>query len=347
MTSIALPDLVKPLLAWYDRHARILPWRENPTPYRVWISEIMLQQTRVETVKPYYERFLAELPDAASLAAAPEERLLKLWEGLGYYSRVRNLRKAAQMMMEKYGGDFPPTQEELGKLPGIGDYTAGAIGSIAFGRPTPAVDGNVLRVLSRVTADRADIADPATKKRAAEALRAIFPARRCGDFTQSLMELGATVCLPNGEPQCLLCPLAALCEARQLGIAAELPIKAPKKARKVEERTVFVLRSGDLLALRRRPAKGLLAGMLELPNVPGQLSEEQAHQQLAEWQQPLTALTPTPGANHQFTHIEWRMTGYQADCPTPSPSFEWHTLAELREKLSLPSAFAGFRQLFS
>ncbi len=341
-----LPELAKPLLAWYDRHARILPWRENPTPYRVWISEIMLQQTRVEAVKPYYTRFLAELPVVASLAAVPEERLLKLWEGLGYYSRARNLRKAARLMVEKYHGEFPSTQDALLELPGVGDYTAGAIGSIAFERPTPAVDGNVLRVLARLTADRSDIADQAVKKQACEALREIFPVTRRGDFTQSLMELGATVCLPNGAPLCLLCPLAGQCEALKLGLTALLPVKSPKKSRKIEDRTVFILRSGNLIALHRRPAKGLLAGLPELPNVPGRLTAAEAEAQLTAWEQPVTTLRPAAAANHQFTHIEWRMTSYLADCPAPSPRCDWHTIAELHEKLPLPSAFSAFRHLF-
>ena len=228
-----LSQIITPLLCWYERHKRPLPWRMEPTPYHVWISEIMLQQTRIEAVIPYYERFLKELPDVAALAAADDDRLMKLWEGLGYYSRARNLKKAALQIMEKHGGELPESAEELKRLSGIGDYTAGAISSICFGKPEPAVDGNVLRVIMRVLGKTDDIALSSTKKETADALREIYPE---GDdakgLTQAIMELGESVCIPNGEPKCGVCPLAALCRARAENSVDSIPVKSPKKPRK-------------------------------------------------------------------------------------------------------------------
>lgn len=223
-----LAQLPPRLLSWYAGSARVLPWREEPTPYRVWVSEIMLQQTRVEAVKPYYERFLNALPTVEALAQAPEELLLKLWEGLGYYNRVRNLQKGAQVVMERYGGKVPASFEELRSLPGVGDYTAGAVASIAFGIPVPAVDGNVLRVISRVLSRRDNILDPKVKRRVEEEIRAILPPQ-VGDFNQSLMELGALICLPGGAPKCLLCPLREVCRGFAQGTAPELPVKTKPK----------------------------------------------------------------------------------------------------------------------
>ena len=243
-----LAQLPPRLLSWYAGSARVLPWREEPTPYRVWVSEIMLQQTRVEAVKPYYERFLNALPTVEALAQAPEELLLKLWEGLGYYNRVRNLQKGAQVVMERYGGKVPASFEELRSLPGVGDYTAGAVASIAFGIPVPAVDGNVLRVVSRVLSRRDNILDPKVKRRVEEEIRAILPSQ-AGDFNQSLMELGALICLPGGAPKCLLCPLREVCRGFAQGTAPELPVKTKPKPRRREERTLFLLFSPQLIGL--------------------------------------------------------------------------------------------------
>lgn len=266
-----LPEL---LLRWYDQSARVLPWREDPTPYRVWVSEIMLQQTRVEAVRPYYERFLEAFPTVEALAGAPEDRLLKQWEGLGYYNRARNLRRAAQVIVERYGGQVPASFEELRSLPGIGDYTAGAVASIAFQIPVPAVDGNVLRVISRVLCRYDNILDPRVKRRTERELRQVLP-QRVGDFNQSLMELGALVCLPGGPPKCLVCPLRQVCRGRAQGVAEELPMKAKAKPRRREDRTVFLLVSREgRLALSRRPDQGLLAGLWELPAAEGALSRE-------------------------------------------------------------------------
>lgn len=344
MTDRELMGEVPPLLlAWYGGCARVLPWRESPSPYRVWVSEIMLQQTRVEAVKPYYLRFLQSLPTVADLATAGEDQLLKLWEGLGYYSRVRNMQKAAQRVMDQYGGELPSSYEDLRSLPGIGDYTAGAIASIAFGLPVPAVDGNVLRVFARLLAEGSDVLDPKLKKRRSEEIAGIIPKDRAGDFNQSLMELGAMVCLPGGAPKCGECPLRGLCRAHAQGIETELPVKAPKKPRRVEERTVFVLTCGGKLALRRRPEKGLLAGLWELPSVPGALrGEEQAQKQLEVWGIQAFGVERLEESKHIFTHIQWNMAAWAAGTACEADGFTWVTAAELRETHALPSAFKAY-----
>lgn len=330
------------LLKWYDQSARVLPWREDPRPYRVWVSEIMLQQTRVEAVKPYYERFLEELPTVKALAEAPEEQLLKLWEGLGYYNRVRNLQKGAREVMSRFGGTIPGEFEALRSLPGVGDYTAGAIASIAFGVPVPAVDGNVLRVISRLLAREEDILNPKVKKRTEEEIRAIIPKDRAGDFNQSLMELGAMICLPNGAPLCGECPLAGLCRAHAQGREAQLPVKAAKKSRKVEERTLFLMTCGNKLALRRRPEKGLLSGLWELPSVPGKLDGKSAEEVLSAWGLAPEIQKPLPAAKHIFTHIEWHMTAWAVRVKAEAPEFIWATLEDLARAYTLPSAFKAY-----
>lgn len=334
-----LPEL---LLRWYDGSARVLPWRENPTPYRVWVSEIMLQQTRVEAVKPYYERFLSAFPTVEDLAKAPVDRVLKMWEGLGYYNRVRNLQKGAQVVMERYGGQVPASFEELRSLPGIGDYTAGAIASIAFQIPVPAVDGNVLRVISRVLCRRDNILDPKVKGRMEKEIREILP-KRVGDFNQSLMELGAMVCLPGGPPKCLLCPLGKICQGYAQGVAQELPVKTKPKPRKKEVRTLFLLLSKEgRLALWKRPEKGLLAGLWELPGTEGKLTREQGEAFLGERGLKVGTLSPGPKAKHIFSHVEWHMTCWVGENMEEAPGFTWVTGQELRESCTLPSAFKGY-----
>ena len=334
-----LPEL---LLRWYDQSARVLPWREDPTPYRVWVSEIMLQQTRVEAVRPYYERFLEAFPTVEALAGAPEDRLLKQWEGLGYYNRARNLRRAAQVIVERYGGQVPASFEELRSLPGIGDYTAGAVASIAFQIPVPAVDGNVLRVISRVLCRYDNILDPRVKRRTERELRQVLP-QRVGDFNQSLMELGALVCLPGGPPKCLVCPLRQVCRGRAQGVAEELPVKAKAKSRRREDRTVFLLVSREgRLALSRRPDQGLLAGLWELPAAEGALSREEACAFLESQGFVEPALTPGPKAKHVFSHVEWHMTSFAVQGVEELPSCTWVTGRELREAYALPSAFKAY-----
>ena len=335
-------QLPERLLEWYAAGHRDLPWRRAREPYHVWLSEVMLQQTRVEAVKGYYRRFLAELPDIPALAACPPDRLAKLWEGLGYYSRMRNLQKAAQVIVSAHGGVFPREYDAIRALPGVGDYTAGAIASICFGLPEPAVDGNVLRVLSRVTDDAAPVTDAVVKREYAARLREIYPAGRCGDFTQSLMELGATVCGPNSQPQCALCPLASLCLARANGTALLRPVKAPKKEKRTEEKTVFILRCGTCIAVRRRPEQGLLAGLWELPNVDGKCSAQQALAQAERWGVHPRELCRSSEKTHIFTHIRWELRGFYIECAEAAPLFTWVDPARFRQDIALPTAFRIF-----
>ena len=336
-----LQQLPIPLLLWYREHARTLPWRSHPTAYRVWVSEIMLQQTRVAAVLDYYRRFLEAAPTVEALAALPEDQLMKLWQGLGYYSRARNLQKAARQIVEEQGGLFPNTYDAIRALPGVGDYTAGAIASIAFGLPTPAVDGNVLRVVARVTGDEGDISTPAMKKKVTAALAELIPLDAPGDFNQAMMELGSTVCLPNGAPLCDRCPAASFCRANLEDRTGELPVKAAKKARRVEVRTVYLVFHGGKAALRRRPARGLLAGLWEYPN---ELSD--GTEWLRRWG--LSGPIQRGGTGkHIFSHIEWHMTAQilEAEGDTLPPGWVWADQAALREVYAVPNAFRAFSHL--
>jgi len=337
----SLSTLSIPLLQWYAENARVLPWRSDPTPYHVLLSEVMLQQTRVAAVLDYYRRFLEAAPTVAGLAALPEERLLKLWEGLGYYNRARNLQKAARQIMEDFGGVFPSAYSDIRTLCGVGDYTAGAIASIAFGLPVPAVDGNVLRVIARITGDEGDISATATKQKVAAALREIIPVSAPGDFNQALMELGATVCLPNGAPLCERCPAKGFCAALLQDRTAELPVKAAKKPRRIEERTVWLIFYDGKTALRRRPERGLLAGLWEFPN------ELAGASMLETWG--VEPLSDEFGctAKHIFTHIEWHMTArvVRAADGTLPEGWVWAAPEELETAYPLPSAFKGVRHL--
>ena len=341
-------QIAPPLLQWYADNARDLPWRQNHDPYRVWVSEIMLQQTRVEAVKPYYHRFLQRLPTIAHLAEAPEEELMKLWEGLGYYSRVRNMQKAARMVMEEFDGKMPDTPEQLKKLPGIGDYTAGAVASIAFGYPAACVDGNVLRVFARLRGDRTDITLPKVKEQLAADISGNMP-RDPGSFNQALMELGALVCLPNGQPLCQSCPLAHLCCACADGCQNELPVKAAKAARQVSRLMVLVLRDKKgRIALRRRTL-GPLKGMWELPTVPAEEKADGDAAQRAAAQLGFSAADPKPlgSAKHIFTHREWQMEGWlmQADHDFENPPEGWAFVLpqQLEKEYALPAAFRAYR----
>ena len=341
MDTHRLSQTVQPLLVWFQAHARTLPWRADREPYHVWLSEIMLQQTRVEAVRGYYARFLAAAPDVFALAALPEAQLLKLWEGLGYYNRARKAQACAQEVAAR-GGVWPDTVEGLLALPGIGPYTAGAIASICFERPAAAGDGNVLRVCARVLDDATPIDSAAHKATLTAALSACYPAGHCGDFTQALMELGATVCGPNRAPQCEVCPIAALCLARAHGTAAALPVKAPKRAKRAEDYTVFCLRCGDRLAVERRPEHGLLAGLWELPNTPGLLDERQAGEYASGQGLGDVRLRSARDGRHIFTHIVWTMRCYTLECSAMPPRYHWATPDELREEISLPTAFRQF-----
>ncbi len=329
-----LQQLPESLLPWYAENLRQLPWRRDREPYHVWLSEIMLQQTRVEAVKGYYERFLQALPTVEALANAPEDQLLKLWEGLGYYSRVRNLQKAAGEILHL--GTFPTTYADLLKLSGIGPYTAGAIASICFEQPVAAVDGNVIRVLSRLLAKTVE------HREAAELLEPVYPRGQCGDFTQALMELGATVCIPNGEPNCSACPLADSCLARKEGKEKAFPQKQPKKPRRVENRTVLILQCGDRLAVCKRPKKGLLAGLWQFPDTEGTLTVEQALSLAAQWEAAPQDPMVTLERNHIFTHVEWKLRGIYLRCGAMPEKFSWYTREEIRDGVGLPTAYRQF-----
>ena len=341
-TENVLSRLPGPLLEWFRGNARDLPWRRTEDPYPIWVSEIMLQQTRVAAVLGYYARFLEAFPSVEVLAEAPEERLMKLWEGLGYYSRARNLQKAAKAVAEM--GGFPDTYEGLLKLPGVGDYTASAIAAAAFGRREAAVDGNVLRVVTRITDCHDDILDPKTKKAIRERVQTVMPeeAADIRIFNQATMELGATVCVPNGPPKCEVCPVRELCLGRIRGTAESLPVKKPKKARKIEEKTVFLLLREDQVVLCRRPDTGLLAGLWEFPNVEGTLDEEAAPGLVSAWGLEPKQWKNKLTAKHIFTHVEWHMTGYTLEVAGDGPAeFEWVDLEGL-EAHAVPSAFARY-----
>ena len=333
-------ELFSTLIDWYESIKRVLPWRGNPTPYEVWVSEIMLQQTRVETVKPYFIRWTEAFPTVTDLANADEERVLKLWEGLGYYSRARNLHKAAKIVAEEYGGNLPCDKKLLQKLPGIGAYTAGAILSIAFGKAEPAVDGNVLRVVSRLTADPFDIMREDVRAAIADRLRPFMPERKTSEFTQALFELGALVCLPDRDYRCDVCPIKNHCLAYKENSQDRYPVKPIKNPKKEESLTVFVLEHNGKFALKKRPDKGLLAGLYELPNVYGDLTKQDV---LSLYDGDVHAL---PTAKHVFTHIVWNMKGYFVSLKKPpeSEGLFFVSPEELQEEYSLPSAFSAYKK---
>ena len=340
--------IAQPLLHWFWANHRVLPFRSDPTPYHVWVSEIMLQQTRVAAAVPYYERFVQELPDIPALAAFEEERLLKLWEGLGYYSRVRNLQKAARIVCEQYGGQLPGDLAALKKLPGIGDYTAGAIASIGFGIPAPAVDGNVLRVFARLYNDEGDIMQPAVKAATTQKVMAQQPAEAPGDFNQALMELGALVCTP-GQPDCAACPLQALCLGRQSGNPARLPQKAPKKARKKCELTLCLAQdAAGRWLLQKRGEQGVLAGLWQPPVLAEEALDEKMALAAAQKLLPAAVLLKEKPlkAKHIFTHLEWHMTAYvmAVPCTPPPEGCVWASPAQLEQEYTLPGAFKTLRK---
>lgn len=371
-------DLTVAILAHYDRHKRKLPWRDTGNPYYIWLSEIMLQQTRVEAVKGYFTRFVAELPDIKALAACEEDRLLKLWEGLGYYSRARNLKKAAGQIMAEYNGRLPETKAELLQLAGIGEYTAAAIAAIAFGQPEVALDGNLIRVFSRIWVREEDFSRQAAKNELRARISVYLPENRSGDFNQAVMDIGALICLPNGRPLCGECPAAHFCRAKAAGEVMRYPLKKEKKSRKIEARTILIIQRGEAVRLCRRGNKGVLAGLWEFPGLSGHCSQEEIREQLAEEFSVLAAVTAEiealPPARHIFSHLEWDMTAYWIYLPEPDlvaetggdyhasadgpaviaaagQSFEltgqaavWADSRMIRQELSLPSAFKPYQQ---
>ena len=338
------------LLEWFYKNRRSLPFRENPTPYHVWLSEVMLQQTRVSAVLPYYYRFLEALPDIPALAACEEEKLHKLWEGLGYYSRVRNLQKAAKLVCAQYGGQLPADYAALRALPGIGEYTAGAIASISFGLPVPAVDGNVLRVFSRLYNDPGVITEPAVKKAFTARVMEHQPPEKAGDYNQALMELGALVCVPNGAPLCGQCPLATLCRARAAGTTAQLPQKAKPKPRKLVPVTLALVESPAGFLVQQRPEKGLLAGLWQPVLWEGEhLLQAEVLARLAALGLDTGTAAPAalPAAKHIFTHIEWLMSGVQLHVAAQSApaGYVWASREQLRTTYTLPGAFRAYKPL--
>lgn len=341
-----LKEMAVPLIEWYQKQKRDLPWRNDISAYKVWVSEIMLQQTRVEAVKPYYARFLNAFPTIRDLAEAEEDLLLKMWEGLGYYNRVRNMQKAAQQVMIDYNGTFPQTYEEIRGLTGIGNYTAGAISSFAFGIPKPAVDGNVLRVISRLTASYEDIMKATVRERVEEELEELIPADGASDFNQGLIELGAIVCVPNGAPKCSECPLAHLCKAHEQGIELELPVKSKAKERRGEKKTVFIFRDGDHVAIKKRPAKGLLAGLYELPNVEGHLTEDEALAYSKQIGLSPLRIQKLEDGKHIFSHVEWQMIGYRIRMDELEKSSKSEMLfihpEEIQAEYPIPAAFETY-----
>lgn len=345
-----MQPIAAPLLQWFDANKRLLPFRQEPSAYHIWVSEIMLQQTRVAAAIPYYERFIAALPDPAALAACEPDALRKLWQGLGYYNRVNNMQKAARIVCEQYGGDLPADYDALRSLPGIGDYTAGAVASIAFGIPVPAVDGNVLRVFARLYNDDADVMAPATKKAFTVRVLDQMPKATPGPYNEALMELGALVCLPNGAPLCEQCPLGTLCRARAAGTALSLPQKTPPKARRITPVTVALVLNEGRVLLQQRPAKGLLAGLWQ------PVLWEDTTLTAAETAARLAALgldctgahfTPLPAAKHIFTHIEWHQSGYFLTVPEqPAPAgCVWAGKEQLEAAYTLPGAFKAYKKL--
>ena len=353
------PALCTSLLAWRKSapDTRDLPWRDEPTPYHVWISEIMLQQTRAAVVRGYYLRFLDALPSVRDLAEVDDDALMKLWQGLGYYSRARNLKRAAEVIVREHEGQLPNDFDALLALPGIGRYTASAISSFAYGQPRPAVDGNFLRVAARVTANPIDIAKDASKRALEAALVPSYPSGRdAGLLNEAFMDLGATVCLPNGAPLCHTCPAARLCLAHEYGTEQNYPVKTALKARRKEKRTILLLSYGDHIAIRKRPAKGLLAGLWEYPNVDGKLSRRAVRAHLAAEGFEVCTIVPLPPARHIFSHIEWELTGWAVTVTdtnepplmaaeeiegAPSPLL-WVRREELADKYSIPAAFGYF-----
>ena len=350
--SPQMKETVRPLVEWFRENQRDLPWRKRMDAYRVWISEIMLQQTRVEAVKPYYERFLKELPDVKALAEVPEDRLLKLWEGLGYYNRARNLKEAACQIMEKYGGRFPETYEEIRGLKGIGNYTAGAVSSFVYGVRKPAVDGNVLRVVTRITADGSDIAKAGTRTKVEREVEEVIPAEAAGDFNQSLIELGAIVCVPNGEPKCRICPVSGICLAHAQGRETEFPVKAKKKERRIEKRTILVFRDNEKTAVRKRPDTGLLAGLYEFPGTEGHLKQSEAVRYAKSLGLMPIRIKKLGSAKHIFSHVEWHMVGYEVmvdeleknmrEQDAAPGEIVFAELRELKEHYPMPSAFEAY-----
>ena len=328
-----MKEIVEPLLAWYKENKRELPWRKDRDPYHVWISEIMLQQTRIEAVFDYYKRFMERIPDIKTLSEISEDELLKLWEGLGYYSRARNLKKAAIKIMEEYNGVFPSSYEDILSLPGIGEYTAGAISSISFNLPEVAIDGNVMRVYARVNNKYIDVSDLKVKKEIGLEIKKILPTES-GDFNQGIMELGETICLPNGSPKCKLCPISNYCSALKHNTQCDIPRKVIKKDKKEENYTVFLFTCGNKTAIRKRE-DGLLKNMWEFPNIAGFLTQKEIKEKYGNCKKSITN-------THIFSHKKWNMKSFFITLEVELPEYTWKSIEEIESECAIPTAFMPF-----
>ena len=333
-----LKEIVQPIVKWYQAQEKTLPWKQDKDPYHVWISEIMLQQTRIEAVKKYYIRFMKQLPTIQDVANASEEQLLKLWEGLGYYSRVRNIKKAAIQIIQENQGKMPTNYKELLKMPGIGDYTAGAIASISYGEKVPTVDGNVLRVISRILASKENVLLKKKKKDITNQLQKIMP-EEAGDFNEGLMELGEKICLPNTTPICNKCPIQKYCTACKENLTTEIPVRIKKQKRKIEKRTIFILEYKNKIAINKRPKTGILANLYEFPNILGEVTEQEIPQILKQWNIQFKNLKMKKSAKHIFTHIEWDMIAYEIEVKNKNTIWTWVTEQEMEKQYPLPTAF--------
>lgn len=338
--NVEIEQIVKPLIKWFQKEKRDLPWRKTNDSYQIWISEIMLQQTRVEAVKEYYKQFLKVVPTLQDLAAIEEDQLLKLWEGLGYYSRARNLQKCAKYLFLQGKKELPRDYEELKKLPGIGPYAAASIGSIAYQLKTPAIDGNVLRVMTRIYEDDRDIMNKKVRDDYFFKLSKIMP-ENTRDFTEGLMELGALICLPNGNPLCDSCPLSFLCKSFKNKTMLNYPVKKKLEKRKIEEKTILILEYHDKIAIQKRPNKGLLASLYEFYSLEEKYSINQLKKYLKQIKIDYVNIELLKETKHIFSHLEWHMVGYYIHCASvPENSFIWVTKEELETKYSLPTAIS-------
>ncbi|KAB3526242.1 A/G-specific adenine glycosylase [Alkaliphilus serpentinus] len=342
-----ITEFQRKLLQWYKNHQRKMPWRGSSSPYEIWVSEIMLQQTRVDTVIPYYKRFIDRLPNLKALAEVEDHQLLKLWEGLGYYSRVRNMKETAKFLMEKHAGAFPKRAKELMELKGIGEYTAGAIASICFGERVAAVDGNVLRVMARLTGSTMDIKDAKVKREIIHQVKSLLPAVDIGNFNQALIEVGAIICKPNSKPDCFNCPIIAECIAYEKGLQNEIPIKSPRAEKKQQEITVLLMEHKGRFAIKKRTHSKLLKDLWEFPNIEGKKSSVELTKLLKEWGLKVIECQPLKNSKAIFTHIQWILSGYYLaveEVQDMERDLMWVTKEELLREYSMASAFKEFRR---
>jgi len=337
-------EMVNNIINWYQKNKRMLPWRKDKNPYHIWISEIMLQQTKIEAVKKYYNRFIQEIPDVKNLSKIEEERLLKLWEGLGYYTRARNLQKAAKIITNELNGKFPTKYEELIKLPGIGEYTASAITSISFQEQVATVDGNVLRVMMRILNSKENVLEEAVRKKVTKALTETlkkYNVKHPGDFNEGMMELGETICIPNTKPICNECPIKNFCKAYKENTQETLPIRIKKNRKKEENLTVFLIIYQNKVAVSYREEKGLLHHMYEFPNINKKLTKQETEAYLKSLH--ITGkITKGPSHTHIFTHKKWKMQSYIIELTKEIKTYKFYTIKEIEENLALPTAFVPF-----